>query len=189
MAFDIPLYEPERVTAGDTWTWKRELSDFPAGTWTLKYRFKHQTNAGFEIVATASGTTHVVTVLASTTSGYSSGLYVGDGWVESGTEKYSIWHGELLVEIDFRATAAGAVVDGRTTARKIYDQLVAAYLTYSASGGGVQSYTIGDRQMTFSQHADFVKAISDWEVKVRNEEAADRLRSGESGARTLMVRL
>lgn len=38
MSVTVPTTEPESVVAGDTWTWKRLLADYPAGTYTLKYR-------------------------------------------------------------------------------------------------------------------------------------------------------
>jgi len=41
MAATIPSDEPARLRAGDTWKWTRTLGDYPAGTWTLKYRFKN----------------------------------------------------------------------------------------------------------------------------------------------------
>jgi hypothetical protein len=178
------------VTAGDTWAWKRNLADFPASDgWTLKYRFRHQTNAGFEIVATASGLDYLVSVPGSTTTAYTKGNYVGDGWVEKAAEKYTIWHGTLSVDPDFRATAASGVLDARTTSCQMYDQLMAAYQTYTATNGGIQSYTIGDRTLTYTSPADFLKDISYWEIRCKNEQAADRLRSGEQGGRKLWVRL
>ena len=30
-------YEPEKLTAGVTWKWKKTLSDYPASEWTLTY--------------------------------------------------------------------------------------------------------------------------------------------------------
>ncbi|MDC0065256.1 hypothetical protein OAK15_02230 [Verrucomicrobia bacterium] len=30
-------YEPEKLTAGVTWKWKKTISDYPASEWTLTY--------------------------------------------------------------------------------------------------------------------------------------------------------
>src|SRR4051812_46212916 len=130
MTLEVPQVEPDRVIAGDTWSWKRtNLGDFPASDgWTLKYRFKHQTNAGFELVSTADGADHVILVAATTTTGYTAGHYKGDGWVQTvAGEKYTVWRGELQVDLDFRAVSSGSVLDARTDSRVIYDQLIAAY--------------------------------------------------------------
>ena len=59
-------YEPEKLTSGVTWKWKKTLSDYPASEWTLTYYLRKDG-------ATADGNTHLVTVAASTTSGYAAG--------------------------------------------------------------------------------------------------------------------
>ena len=30
-------YEPEKLTSGVTWKWKKTISDYPASEWTLTY--------------------------------------------------------------------------------------------------------------------------------------------------------
>ena len=30
-------YEPEKLTVGVTWKWKKTISDYPASEWTLSY--------------------------------------------------------------------------------------------------------------------------------------------------------
>lgn len=52
MTATIPDREPAQLRCGDTWRWTRSLADYPATTWTLKYRYK-TASTGFEIVATA----------------------------------------------------------------------------------------------------------------------------------------
>lgn len=187
---DIATNEPLRLRAGDTWKWKREdLSDYPAPTWVLKYRFKHPTLAGFEIVATADGANHSVTVTAATTTGYAAGRFAWLAWVESGTEKYSVDEGELEILPDLRTGAASATQDGRSDARKIHDDLLAAYKTYAATGGRVQAYTIGNRSQTFRSAAEILEQLNFWKAEVAKEEAAERLRNGVGSGNKLFVRL
>lgn len=186
---DIPTNEPQRLRAGDTWAWRREdLSDYPAPTWTLKYRFKHATLAGFEIVASASGANHAVSVAASVTTGYGAGVYGWLAWVESGAEKYSVDEGTLEVLPDLRSGTAAATVDTRSDAKKIYDDLLAAYKAYAASNGRVQSYTIGSRTMTFHSAADLLTQLNFWKARVAAEEAAERLRNGLGTGNKIYVR-
>lgn len=185
----IPLNEPLRLRAGDTWAWRREdLSDYPAPTWTLKYRFKHQTLAGFEIVATASGANHAVSVLASTTTAYAAGSYAWFSWVESGVEKYSIDQGTTQVLADPRSGTAAATLDQRSDARIIYDDLMAAYKVYTASNGRIQAYTIGSRSMTFHSSADLLTQLNFWKARVANETVAERLRNGLGTGNKIYVR-
>lgn len=90
-----PEQVPSSLIVGDTWQWTRDLSDYPASTWTLNY---YLTKSGkvITVTASASGTTHSVTVAAATTATYEPGKYqwrarassggvvvtVEDGWVE-----------------------------------------------------------------------------------------------------------
>jgi hypothetical protein len=98
MAASIPTDEPSALRAGDTWKWTRTLADYPAGTWTLKYRFKNAAG-GFEITAAASGTDHAVTVAAVTTAPYAAGDYQWVAWVEAGAEKFTVDQGLSLIHI------------------------------------------------------------------------------------------
>ena len=77
-----PTLEPTELRAGDTWTWTRSLPDYPATTWTLKYRFKHASAAGFEIVASAAGSDFSISVAASASTAYEAGDWTWMSWVE-----------------------------------------------------------------------------------------------------------
>ena len=111
MTATIPDREPAQLRCGDTWRWTRSLVDYPATTWTLKYRYK-TASTGFEIVATADGTDHSVTHAASTTGGYTAVSYNWTAWVESGAEKYTIAEGVAQLLPDFRT---GDIIKGSVT--------------------------------------------------------------------------
>ena len=66
-------YEPEKLTSGVTWKWKKTISDYPASEWSLIYYLRKDGVAISSFSATADGNTHLVTVAASTTSGYAAG--------------------------------------------------------------------------------------------------------------------
>ena len=66
-------YEPEKLTSGVTWKWKKTLSDYPASEWTLTYYLRKDGATATSFSATADGDTHLVTVAASTTTGYAAG--------------------------------------------------------------------------------------------------------------------
>ena len=67
-------YEPEKLTSGVTWKWKKTLSDYPASEWTLTYYLRKDGATATSFSATADSDT-LVTVAASTTSGYAAGVY------------------------------------------------------------------------------------------------------------------
>jgi len=186
---DILTVEPGFLRAGANWTWSRSLSDYPAPTWTLKYWLKNALNH-VEITAIASGSDHLVAVAPATTAVYAAGDYDWTATVESGVEpdiaRWQIGQGRLSILPRVDTTG---VLDGRSTARKILEQLESAYLTYSASAQGtVQSYTIGDRSMTFQTTAEFVQQIEYWRGQVRREEEIESVAKGLGNPRRLYTR-
>lgn len=183
MAAEIPTDVPSALRAGDTWKWTRTLADYPAGTWTLKYRFKNAAG-GFEITATASGTDHAVTVAAATTGGYTAGTYQWVAWVESGAEKFTVDQGSTVVEPDYRAGTATAALDDRSHARKMVAQLEA---WIEAHGDGVQEYEIAGRRMKFDK-AGLIKQLEYYRGRVAGEDDAQRLADGKKSRRRLAVR-
>ena len=62
-------YEPEKLTSGVTWKWKKTISDYPASEWSLIYYLRKDGVAISSFSATADGDTHLVTVAAATTAG------------------------------------------------------------------------------------------------------------------------
>ena len=136
--------------SGDTWLWTRDLSDYPADTWTLAYYFTKEGKT-ITATATASGTTHSVTVAAATTAGYESGKYqwrarvssggvvttVEDGWVDvapnpaTSTTDPRSWSSRTLAGIEAflegNATTAQASmsIGGRSLSRWSLSELTA----------------------------------------------------------------
>lgn len=185
MTATIPDREPAQLRCGDTWRWTRSLADYPATTWTLKYRYK-TASTGFEIVASADGTDHSITHPASTTAGYTAGSYNWTAWVESGSEKYTIAEGVAQLLPDFRAVSASTGVDARTHARKTLDAIEAWLESRSQ---GVAEYEIAGRRMKYIPIPDLLVLRSRYQSEVRAEEAAGKLARGEGVGRRIQIRI
>lgn len=185
---DIPTTEPTKLRAGDTWKWRREdlSADYPAGTWTLKYRFKNATG-GFEITATADGVNFAVTVTAATSGAYAAGEYAWQAWVENGSEKYTVRTGTLDVLPDLRAGTATAALDTRSMARKLLDA-VEAVLANTATLDQ-QAYTIHGRSLTRIPRGELLEIRSKLKAEVAGEQRAEKLRKGLGGDNRIVVRL
>lgn len=182
-----PSNEPHALRAGDTWQWRRDdlATDYPAGTWTLTYRFRHPSAAGFEVIASADGTAHAVTVTAATTAGYTAGTYAWQAQVSTGAgEKHTVDEGTLTVAPSFFAGAASATYDGRTTARKILEAIELLLTGFT----DVQEYSVGDVSIKKMTRVELLKARSLLQAEVRAEEIAERLRNGERVPNKLRVR-
>lgn len=182
---EIPDNLPASLRAGDTWKWTRTLADYPAGTWTLKYRFKNAAG-GFEVVSTASGTDHLNTVTAATSAAIAAGTYNYIGWVESGSEKYTVESGSVTVSADYRATSAAAALDDRSHARKM---LAAIETWLETRDPAVAEYEIAGRHMKYVPIAELLRLRSRYKNEVAAEDAAAALARGEGIGRKIQFRM
>ena len=179
--------EPSAIVAGDTAAWTKSLADYPASAWTLKYRAV-KSGAYMQITATASGSDHAISVSATTTSGWTAGIYDVQGWVENGaaTERYTVYTGRLEVKPNL---AAQTDYDARSTARKIYDALVVQYQTHVTNGQAfVGEYEISGRRMKFNAKPDWLLEINFWKREVAAEDRAEKLAAGQGSGSKLYTR-
>lgn len=187
MTAPIATNEPFELRAGLNWDWRRDdLADYPASAYTLKYWFKKTgaTAANFSIDASASGDAFVVAVSAATTGAYTAGDYTWVAVVTSGANSYEADKGTLTILPKYTAAAN---LDDRSDARKIHEDLIAAYKTYATSGGKVKSYTIGTRTMVFNSAPELLDQLNFWKAKVVAEDNAERIANG-LGANRVVVR-
>lgn len=184
---NIPQNEPASLRAGDTWKWTRTFADYPAGTWTLKYRFKHPTAAGFEITATASGTDHSITVTAANSAAYVAGAYSWIAWVEGGTsEKYTVDTGVLTVNPDYRSGTASTVLDDRNHAQKM---LAAIELWLESRDVAVEEYFIAGRKMKYIPIAELIKLRNRYKNEIAALANAEAIAKGEGIGRKIQFRV
>lgn len=185
---DTPTTEPLQLRAGDTWAWRREdlASDYPAGTWTLTYRFKNAAG-GFEVVATADGSNFAISVLAATTVGYAAGEYSWAAQVVNGAIKYTVDSGTLTVLPNLFSGTATAASDQRTHAQIVLNA-IEAVIEGRASKDQME-YTIGSRSLKLTPLTDLILLRQRYKSEVASEKAAERLANGIGGGRKIQVRL
>lgn len=119
--------EPTTIRIGDTLTWRRDdlQADYPASTWTLKYRAKNNA-AGFEITGTPDGDAFAITVTAATSTGYQPGRYEWVAWVENGAGAvHTIDSGQWTLLPNLRANSPENPLDTRTHPRIVLDAIEA----------------------------------------------------------------
>lgn len=183
MTASVPVREPAQLRAGNTWTWRRDdLVDYPAGTWTLKYRLKNGASH-VEITATAEGSAFLVTVAAATTAGYTPGSYRWVAFVESGSDRYEVGSGWIDVKPGYNDDKA---LDDRTFARRALESIEAVM-----TNGGTyaqRSFQINGRALE-RWPMDKLRIERDkFRGEIYREELAERARNGEVVTRTLGVR-
>ena len=184
MTATVPTTEPSALVAGDTVTWRRTLTAYPAGTWTLKYRLINAAGK-IDITASADGTAHLVAITSSASAAFAAGVYTWSAWVEKTGERHTVGNGTMIVQPNI---AALNMLDGRTPAQKILDQLMAAYTGYTATNGMVAEYQIGERRMKYRSSAEILEQINHWKSVVAAEKRAERIASGLGGGNSIKVR-
>lgn len=187
MAADIPSNEPETLRAGDTWKWTRSLSDWPASTWTLKYRAKNAAG-GFEITAAASGNDFSVSVAAATTAAIAAGTYAWIAWVEGNTptEKYTVDTGTWEVQAEYRAGLASVALDDRSHARKVLDAIEAWIEGNDLSAA---EFSLGERRIKNIPIAELIKLRQRYLQEVAAEDARAALAKGEGIGKRIQIRI
>lgn len=180
----VPTIEPATIVAGDSLTWKRTLADYPAGTWSLKYRLINA-NGAIDVTSTASGTDHLVTVAATESAGWAAGKYSMVSYVEQGATRITLGSATVIIQPNL---AVLATRDVRTAAAKIVDQLRAAYIAYTESNSTVLEYEIAGRHMKYRSGAEILEQLSFWESRVNDEKRAERVAAGLGAGNKLLVR-
>jgi len=121
-----PTYIPDRLVAGDLWSWTRSLADYPASAWTLSYYFRGP--QAFNVSATPSGDEHVISIAATVTAEYVAGSYKWLARAVNGSSIYTVESGSVIVDpnlqktgVEFRGywqrvrDALEAVIENRAT--------------------------------------------------------------------------
>ena len=176
-------YEPEKLTAGVTWKWKKTISDYPASEWTLTYYLRKDGATATSFSAAADGDSYLVTVAAATTAAYASGIYDFIGWVIKGTEKFEVFNS--MIEVLPNPTNASAY-DPRSHARKVMELIEAAM--EGRVPNGMESYSIGGRSINKIPLNQLRELWEKYKMDVVMEEQAERLVNGRRSGKNIGIR-
>jgi hypothetical protein len=167
---DVATAEPTAIRAGDTLSFKKGLSDYPAPGWVLSYALLNSTTR-YSFTAAADGSDHLVTVASATTAAWTAGNYRLVGQVTDGVSTFTV--SDLTVTVKPASTAA---VDARSPLRRELDVLNAWF------GGdrspSISQMTIGQRQLAYWEPEKLLAYYSKVMNMVQQEEARERLESG-----------
>jgi hypothetical protein len=176
-------YEPEKLTAGVTWKWKKTISDYPASEWALTYYLRKDGATATSFSAAADGDSYLVTVAAATTAAYASGIYGFIGWVIKGTEKFEIFNS--MIEVLPNPTNSSAY-DPRSHSRRVLDLIEAAM--EGRIPNGMESYSIGGRSINKIPLNQLRELYEKYKQDVGIEEQAERLVNGRRSGKNIGVR-
>jgi hypothetical protein len=121
MAVPQKQFEPIKINAGDTLSWIRFFSDYPASAgWQLVYEIRGQGQA-IEFKSTASGDSHVILVASNVTLTWLPQSYVMVGYAENVAtgERRQVYENSLTIAPNFEN--ADPALDTRTHAQKMVE--------------------------------------------------------------------
>lgn len=181
---DIPGTEPTTIRAGDGVQWRRSLPQHLATDgWVLKYRVLWQAPPHRDITAVADGDDHLVTLSATTTTGWQAGRATLVGWAEktATSERETLLQQSIDVLPDLTAATS---LDGRSAAQRRLADAEAALSAYLAGGQGhIAKYSINGREMTFRSSAELQDIVDAARRDVARENARAAAAQGYSPGR------
>jgi len=178
MPYEVPTKEPEKLTAGDLWTWKKSLPEYrPSDGWALSYALRLQSAAGtkIDIPSSASNDDHLVSIPASATAGYAAGSYQWQAYVTKGNERYKIGEGVLTVEPNF---ADSGTIDPRSDVKKTLDALNATILGKASMDQ--LSMSIAGRSIQKMSPRELIDWRNEYEEMYREELSKMDVRNGRA---------
>ena len=185
MTAEIATQVPATLIAGDTWKWTRSLTDYPAGTWTLNYYFENS-GATFSVTATASGTTHSVTITSATTATYRPGKYRWYARANNGSEYYTVANEFGWLEVLADPAAAGKF-DRRSHAQKVLDA-VEATIEGRATADQL-AMSIAGRSISRTPITELLTLRDKYRWEVMAEQDAEALAAGLGSKKRIFIRM
>ena len=182
---NIPSYEPEVVTEGDTVKFRRYLPEYlPTDGWALSYAL---VNADRQITfsSTTDGNAHLVNVLPAVTENWVAGEYTWQAYVTKDDDRYTVGQGVITIRSNFAADALGG--DRRSHPRKMLAALQA--MMESKATSDQLAMSIRGRSISRMSPAEIIKWIDYYEKQVAKEEQAERIRRGMRSGRKISYRI
>jgi hypothetical protein len=185
---------PAQIRAGDTVRWRDDAATDNLGnaidsaTWTLTYYLRTNTaSEGATVVGAAFGQGWEFTLSAATSAGFDAGDWFWQAIATSGSDKVTLGAGQLTVLAALSYTGTPGALDGRTQAQKDLDAVQGAIRTI-VSGGVVQQYSIGSRQLSRYGLPDLLALEGKLKAEVKREQAAELMANGLGNPGSLYVR-
>ena len=178
MAATVPTVEPDFLFQGDTLTFQKSLTDYPATDgWSLSYYFVATDGSGkaFNFSASSSGNNFLV---STPTSGFEIGTYQGRAKVTKDGESFTVWQG--TIEILPNLEQGG---DLRSHARKTLDNIEA--VIEGRANSTILDSTVNGTQLKRIPFSDLLDLQAVYKMKVRNEEVQAAIRAGKPTGRTV----
>lgn len=167
--------EPKQITAGDSISWKVTYSDYrPSQGWSLAYLIVTSL-ANHAISTTDSSDSYLVALASADTTSYNPETAKLVGYATKGSDRITVYSDDICINRNLVDITPGT--DTRSDAKKALDAVESSFLTLG-SKAWTQSYTIGDKSVTFRNFDEFMKFYNNLRAIVAKENAAADLKAG-----------
>ena len=185
---NYPTTEPEVLTIGDRWVWKRTDigADYAPDTYALSYnaRLAGTGSTTFAITASESGTDYIVEVGSSTTASYTAGIYSWATYITrtSDSERIKIDDGKF----ELKTNLAISTADPRSHSAKMVGHLETTL--ESLAQKLTTAYSISDRSNTLRSMDEVSSQLNNYRAIYNREVMKDRAKSGRRTGQNILVR-
>jgi hypothetical protein len=177
---DIPF----EITAGDSVTWDKSFSNYPADDgWVISYALVKGDNQ-ITFNGGASGAVHRVALGATDTNGWDAGVYSYQVKLTKGDDKVTVESGTVTIVADYSAATAG--LDARTHFFKMRDALRA--LSEGKATDDQLSLSINNRSISKMAPSEVLEWLNHYEALCMNEMRKERARRGKSTGQIVKAR-
>ena len=141
---------PDKITAGDSFAWKKHYADYPASDgWVLSYALV-MTGTIITLQGAPDGDDHLISKAAADTADYLVGIYFWQSYVTKAAERYTLETGRIEILPNFAAQASG--LDTRPHCFVLLDAIQAVnesratedHLNVSFGGRSVGKMSLGE---------------------------------------------
>jgi hypothetical protein len=182
---------PNEITAGDSVSWYDDAfkdnigNDIAPGDWTLKYALRGKVT--IDITASVVDGQWKSTLAPTDTVDLTSAtILYWQAYATKGSDKVTLGSGQISVKPSL-VDVASSSYDGRSQAKKDLDAVQAA-IRAVISGGAVQRYVIGNREVQKMQLADLYQIEARLKYEVASEKRAESIAKGLGDPRTLAIK-
>ncbi len=177
--------EPTQITQGERVEWTKSIADYPAGEYTLVYRYRPQAGNGFDVTATADGDDFNAVITAAVSAAIPNAALGDMAWqswlteIADSTNTFLYESGKIKVLQGFNSTSLAAV-DSRSDAKIALDAINAAIKGMATVNQLEYEITTstGGRKIKRVPMADLLAARKEYAAIVNAENNRERMRNG-----------
>ena len=185
---NYPNVEPETLTVGDRWVWKRDdlASDYPLASFALSYeaRLQGAGSTNFTLAATESGGEYLIEIPSANTASLTAGTYNWNAFITQSSDNQRIEIASGIWEV--LANLATSTADPRDHDEKMVDYLKATL--ESLAQKLTDSYSVSDRSNTLKSMDDVRTQLDFYEGKVKSKINKTRAEAGQRTDQNILLR-